>query len=371
MHLVLVATRRLAALYGAGYPAVAAALADALSARAAAGIASYRYDPEAGLPDLAIPPAACTPAELVAQLRAIETALALRGAIIESLWIIGGPQAVPFGSLPNPLPDRDGPLQSDAVYGCADLGNLLPRWPVGRTPDGNPPGLLVDLLRLVAAAHHAGPRPCPPPLAISAARWAQVSAAVLARSGGGDAQLAPPLRDGAAVRGAIADRRLLYGNLHGVRNTLAWYGQPENDSELIPVLQPHDLNGLRLPGTLVISQACFGARLDRQDGAIPMAPALLAAGAAAVIAPTGLSYGAPDPPPGESDLLAIHLLTACRSAGMSPGGIIQAAQKAMLRELLTSQGGPHADDVKTLLSFVLYGDPALRWTGGAAERRSD
>lgn len=362
MHLVLAAAGRLAAAYGAAYPAVAAALTEALAARAAAGIASLPYDPEVGLLDLAVPPTMCEPDSLVAQLRAIQAALTLRGGIIESLWIIGGPQVVPFGSLPNPLPDRDGPILGDTVYGLADTDNLLPHWPVGRTPDCDPPGLLADLLRQTAAAHASGPRPCPPPLAISTARWARVSAEVLERSGGGALQLAPPLRAGAPARTLIAEQRLIYGNLHGVRNTLAWYGQPEGDSELTPALRPQDLAGLKLPGTLVISQACFGARLDRLDGMIPLAPALLAAGAAAVITPTGLSYGAPDPPPGESDLLAIHLLATCRKPGMGSGGIMQAAQQALLRELLISQGRPHADDVKTLLSFVLYGDPALRWT---------
>lgn len=362
MHLVLAAAGRLAAVYGAGYPAVAAALAEALAARAAAGIVSLTYDPEAGLADLAIPPASCDPASLVAQLRAIRAALALRGGIIESLWIIGGPQVVPFGSLPNPLPDRDGPLQCDVVYGLADAHDLLTHWPVGRTPDCDPPGLLADLLRQAAAAHAAGPQPCPQPLALSAARWAQVSAAVLERSGGGTLRLAPPLLAGSSVRALIAGHRLIYGNLHGVRHTLDWYGQPAGDSELTPTIQPHDLVGLNLPGALVISQACFGARLDRHDGAIPLAPALLLAGAAAVIVPNGLSYGAPDPPPGESDLLALHLLATCRRTGMGCGGIMQAAQQALLRELVITQGRPHADDLKTLLGFVLYGDPAVRWT---------
>jgi hypothetical protein len=36
-----------------------------------------------------------------------------------------------------------------------------------------------------------------------------------------------------------------------------------------------------------------------------------------------------------------------------------AAHAAMLRDLLIRYGGLDADDLKTLLEFVLYGDPAL------------
>jgi hypothetical protein len=143
-----------------------------------------------------------------------------------------------------------------------------------------------------------------------------------------------------------------------VRNSAAWYGQSPGDSELTLAIRPADLSGLWLDGAVVITQACFGARLSSTGGEPSMALTLLAAGAT-LIGALGLSYGAPDPPPSESDLLAQELLVALKEPGRRLGQALLAAQASMLRELIRRSGGIDADDLKTLLEFVLYGDPAL------------
>jgi hypothetical protein len=361
MHLALAPRRRLTALYGPAAPAVLAALDAALAARAAAGLVCSAYDPEEGAPELGVAPAPLTPAALVAQLGAMAGALAARGTPITSLWIVGGPLAVPLGSLPNPVPDSDGPIPTDLVYGLADQSSLMAQWPVGRTPDAEPPepGLLAQLLRLVAAAHAVRPSGQARVVALSAARWAAVSARVLTEAGAGDALtlLSPPARlQGAALSGA----RVLYCNLHGVRGSDAWFGQAPGDTELTPALSASDLVGADLRGTAVISQACYGARLQARGEERALAPALLAAGAPAVVAAHGLTYGAPEPPPSDSDLLAQELIAGLLRPGARSGAALMAAQAAMLRARLLQRGQPDPDDVKTLLGFVLYGDPALQ-----------
>jgi hypothetical protein len=360
MHLALAPRRRLAAIYGPAAPALLAALDEALAARAAAGLLSAAYDPEEGRPDLGVAPTPLEPGALVAQLDALEAALAARGAPLASLWIVGGAAAVPFGTLPNPVPDSDGPLRTDAGYGLADAAMLLPRWPVGRTPDADPPepGMLARLLGLVAAAHRAGPPAPGPVVALSAARWAEVSAQVLAGAGASGAThiLTPPGRAGAA---ALSGAGVIACNLHGVRGAAAWFGQARGDSELTPALRPADLDAADLRGAAVISQACYGARLDPVAGERSLALALLAAGAHAVVAAHGLTYGAPKPPPSESDLLAQGLIAALRRPGAQTGAAFLEAQAGLLRAIVRERGRPDADEVKTLLSFMLYGDPAL------------
>lgn len=360
MHLALAPRRAIAATYGPAAPATLASLDQALAARAAAGLATLAYDPTAGLPDLGVPPAPLAPETLIAQLQAIDAALTARGTPIASLWIIGGPTTVPFGSLPNPVPDLDGPIRTDAVYGLADMATLLPRWPVGRTPDAEPaaPGLLARLLGHVAAAHRAGPRPSRRVVALSAARWAAVSAEVLAATGAADAVhiLTPPARPRS---GDLEAARVIYCNLHGVRSADGWFGQAPRDSGLVAALAPADLAGVNLAGAAVVSQACFGARLTAHGDDGTLALALLAAGAAALVVAHGLTYGAPDPPPSESDLLAQELIGALLHPGARAGAALLAAQAALLRERLLQRGQPDADEVKTLLGFVLYGDPAL------------
>jgi hypothetical protein len=361
MHLALAPRRRLQASYGAAAPGLLAAIELAVAAREAAGIATRAYDPEDGLADLGIAPAPLEPTALSAQLGAISEALLLRGAIIESLWIVGGPGAVPFATLPNPMPDRDGPLLTDAPYALAGLAEPMARWPVGRTPDADPPqpGLLPALLRQTAAAHAAGPRAEGATLALSAARWAAVTAQVIADIPQVALSQTPPLRASGTEARSLEDARLIYCNLHGIRGGDAWYGQAPDDSELVPAVRPADVAGLRLDRALVITQACFGARLAPVGEQPSLAPTLLAAGASGVIGALGLTYGAPDPPPGESDLLAQALLRALQPAGVRLGEALMAAQASTLRTVLRQRGGPDADDLKTLLGFVLYGDPAL------------
>jgi hypothetical protein len=159
-------------------------------------------------------------------------------------------------------------------------------------------------------------------------------------------------------REQLAAAKLIYCNLHGVIGSAAWYGQSLADSDLLPALRPADLVGVRLDRAVVITQACFGARLSPAGNERSMALALLEAGAA-VIGAIGLSYGAPDPPPSESDLLAQHLLLALRRSGQRLGAAFLAAHTSMLRDLIQRQGQIDNDDTKTLLEFVLYGDPAL------------
>jgi hypothetical protein len=362
MHLVLAPHRRLAAVYGAAFPAVATALAAALAARSAAGNPTRSYDPEAGLPDLGIPPTALAAEPLIVQLEAIADAYRQRGGIIESLWIVGGPQVVPFALLPNPMADSDGPLPVDSLYGLASVAEPLARWPVGRTPDADPPqpGLLARLLERVAAAHRAGPQPAAPIVAVCAERWAAATAAVLELAGVAVApQTAPPLAAGPAATAALAGARLVYANVHGIRPRTDWFGQPAQRSTLTPALAPADPQ--RLAGAAIVCQACYGARLGDPQAERSLAVALLAAGADALVAPHVLAYGAPDPPPGESDLLAAHLLAALQVPGRRLGAAVLSAHADLLRTVLRTRGGPGADDLKTLLSFVLYGDPALQW----------
>lgn len=361
MNLVLFARERITALYGQEAPAVTAALERLLAARAGAGLLSLVYDPQAGLPDLAVTPTTLEAAALAAQLALIERALSARGAIIESLTIIGGPGVVPFGSLPNPLPDSDADVQSDCLYGLAGPEVYLARWPVGRLPDAVPPepGLLVGLLDTTARLHHAARR-VPRTLGLTTERWRESSAEVLAAVAPPLTVLvSPPLTAATLDRQALAAAAWIYCNLHGVRGGPFWYGHGRNDSALIPVVRPADLDGLSLDGALVISQACYGARLATQAGMRALAPAFLAAGVRGFIGALALTYGAPQPPIAESDLLTACLLQALARPGARIGPAFQAAHGEMVRILLQTQGFVDAGDLKTLLEFVLYGDPTL------------
>jgi hypothetical protein len=124
-------------------------------------------------------------------------------------------------------------------------------------------------------------------------------------------------------------------------------------------LRPADLAGLDLRGAVMISEACYGATLAGRDTDTSLALAFLACGAAGFVGATAISYGPPSPPAGEADLIALHFLRALKRPGTSLGAAFMAARMGMMRDTLASQSTLDEDDQKTLLEFVLYGDPTL------------
>jgi hypothetical protein len=361
MHLILIPLTRIASVYGADGRAIASATDKLIAARVARGIASRAYDPQEGLADLDVAAAELTPEALVEQLAAIERALAVQNVIIETLTIIGGPQLVPFGRLPNPLRDGDPELLTDCVYGFANAQELLARWPVGRIPDADPPepGLLQTLIANATRLHEAGGVP-EGSLGYTTERWQPISAEVLdAAPAPRELLVSPPVAVTNLERNKLAAAGVLYFNLHGVRNGPFWYGQARNDPQLIPVLRPADLEGLTFSGVLIASQACFGARLSTNGQGRALALSFLAGGARCFISALVLTYGAIGLPIAESDLLVQCLFQQWSVAGTMVGQAFQSAHAAMLREALRRQGFVDNGDVKTLLTFVLYGDPTL------------
>lgn len=364
MNLVVTSYRNLARIYGrAGRVQVAEAIADVLAARAERGIVSRSYALEDGLPDLGVPGAQPEPSALVEQLRQVDQGLRARGERLESLLIVGGPQVVPFGLAANPMPDQDGPLPTDWIYGLAGDKTHLARWPVGRLPDAREttPATLLRLLASAAAQHRKEAAQTARSFGYSTASWYRSSQDVYAVIGGSDSlAVSPPALAETLDRRLFDAANVVYCNLHGVQSWPYWYGQAVEDPALVVALRPIDLNELDFSGTIVFSQACYGALIDGADRYSSLALTFLAQGATAFISATALSYGAPQPPLGESDLLAQQFLQALAVQDTSVGTALQAARAGMLREVMRRQGFLDEDDVKTLLAFVLYGDPTGR-----------
>ncbi|NJM05703.1 hypothetical protein HC891_05190 [Candidatus Gracilibacteria bacterium] len=355
MNLVLLAQEPLITHYGAAESTRIGAALDALiTARSAAGIVSQRYDPERGLPALGVAPAALQEAALVAQLRAIDIALRERHMSLASLLIVGGPALIPFGRLLSPLADRDGPLLSDCSYALASPGVPLSAWAVGRMPDANPPwpGLLLAQLEAAYAQHHR-PRPrIGDIVGFSSAQWQDVSAAALKAAPGARVLLAPPAD--AAMLAAILNPRLVVCNLHGVREAAAWYGQLPGRWRVCGGPPPRrcrcvTTNGLVQPGLLRWTHCPpadngVGAAGERCDN---------------VYLQPGVDLRRDRAPSGESDLLVAGFVAALAQPGISAGNALRSAQAHMLRNVLSTRGRLDGAETKTLLSFLLYGDPTL------------
>jgi hypothetical protein len=366
LNLIITSAARLCAVYGqSGERRVLAAIGHLSVARSARGVDSRLALIEEGIDDLGVAGVANEPAPIAAMVAQAAQALERAGDRLESLLIVGGPEIVPFNMAANPtLYDGDEAVPSDSLYAAGSPFALLPEWPVGRIPGaaGDDPDLLLRLLEYAASAQSADQ--LRRPFGYCTAAWRRSSAQIYAEIDAPERLLiSPPVVADTLDRARLDGARLLYCNLHGVIDGAPWYGQRRSTSPLLPALRPSDLSGLDLRGALMISEACYGAAIAGRNADTSLALAFLAGGAAGFVGATAISYGPPAPPAGEADLIALHFLRALKRPGATLGAAFMAAQMGLIRDTIALQSTLDEDDLKTLLEFVLYGDPTLVVTG--------
>jgi hypothetical protein len=129
------------------------------------------------------------------------------------------------------------------------------------------------------------------------------------------------------------------------------------DGEDYPVaLHPLDImNSGRAP-QIVFSEACYGANIIDKTADEALALKFLQVGTGAVIGSTCISYGAIRSPLIAADFLG-HAFWSYLRDGLPAGEALRRAKISLAREMHNRQGYLDGEDQKTLISFVLYGDP--------------
>ncbi len=349
----------------------------------------------------------------------LDVFLKQRGEMIGAVLIVGGPEIVPFHHLPNPVDDSDVDIPSDNPYASRDANYFIPEWPVGRLPGGKgrDPSLILNALAAYAdrhrkeaeAAKKAGiwiwlqrgwealrqiglpnARRMRPSLGYTAAAWKQASQSVFRPVGKKrNLLVSPPLQTswtpGAgenSQRSSSANgrephnetvrlqpARFGYFNLHGLADAVEWYGQcdpgaPQDGPDYPIALHPQDLepgengSGPRSP-LIVFSEACYGAHIAEKGIEEALALKFLATGSQAVVGATSIAYGALTDPLTAADLLGYAFWKGL-GQGLPVGEALRRAKIHLAREMHRRQGYLDGEDQKTLISFVLYGDPLVQ-----------
>lgn len=327
---------------------------------------------------------ASDPWEVKHLLADLDEALRKQGEMIGAVLIVGGPQIIPFHHLPNPVDDDDKDVPSDNPYASIDENYFVPTWPLGRLPngEGSDPAPLIKALARIAASRgkSAGPldtvegllarvlaffglwRPKRSSFGYSAEIWRRASHSVYRTIGEPtDLSISPPTGTGMLPKEARKALQLAYFNLHGLAETAEWYGQrdPQQtaDGPDYPVaLRPSDVvNSGRAP-QIVFSEACFGAHIFGKTIENALALKFLDSGSKAVVASTVTSYGSVTTPLIAADLLG-QAFWKLLNEGHPAGEALRRAKIAMAQTMHRRQGYLDGEDQKTLISFVLYGDP--------------
>jgi hypothetical protein len=326
-------------------------------------------------------------------IRDLDNALKKKGEMIGALLIVGGPEIVPFHHLPNPTDDSDTQIDSDNPYATLDDNYFIPEWPVGRLPGGTnkDAGILMQYLRKMITYHSEQSAQQPwwrrvnvfsplfsnmqrvfthgvvsfrPSFGYTAAVWSQASIEVFRTIGDGQSMMTcPPTKTGELIGSGYLPARLNYYNLHGVPDGPEWYGQTETnkviDSPEYPVaMTPKDIPNDGNAPTIVFSEACYGSYINNKNEDQAISLKFISAGTRAMVGSTCIAYGSVSAPLIGADLLGNYFWKSVKE-GTPVGEALRNAKVVIAQEMTKQQGFLDGEDQKTLISFVLYGDPLV------------
>jgi hypothetical protein len=305
------------------------------------------------------------------------------------ILLVGGDDIVPFHPVLDPSEDQDEFVLSDHPYACTDSSHLAFERAVGRLPDeaSDDPSYLLRLITVATEAHRRRRRRSPgqrnsvcqtlegwlgrahtngatTSFGYSASIWRQAAREVFSFIGqASQLRTSPPLTSQTMPALGPISPRFLYFNLHGLQDSVYWYGHRhpryKADYPLFPVaLTPDNIPAVSDPRAVVFSEACYGAYTIDKEQMSSLALHFLAAQALGMVGSTALAYGGIGIPLVGADLLARAFWERVK-VGHPLGEALRQAKQALVQEMLARQGYLDPEDEKALLSFVLYGDPTL------------
>lgn len=327
----------------------------------------------------------------------LDAALGKNGAMIGAVLIVGGDKVVPFHNLPNPTDDADTVVPSDNPYGSLDKNYYVADWPVGRLPgdSSDDSGLLLAQLRNASQYHSDETESTSwinqlihvllfwnqtyaknfTNLGYTASIWQRSSLSAFRPLGEGRNLFTSPNGKSAAFSSSkVGSAPYAYFNLHGVEDGSDWYGQKDSSDdsagEDYPVaLTPAQLLKNNSCPRIVFSEACYGGHILNKNETESMALTFLGQGVLAMIASSTVAYGSVTTPLIGADLLA-NIVMKYLSEGQTIGYAFSKAKVDFVREMNLRQGYLDGEDQKTLISFILYGDPLVAYDPYSAMSKS-
>jgi hypothetical protein len=326
------------------------------------------------------------PWKLKLSLSDLSKKLSDKNQYIGAVLIVGNDDVVPFHHLPNPTDDSDQDVLSDNPYSTATSNYLLPEWPVGRLPGerGKDPGLLLDQIRQLTKFHSdLAPisnifkriwNGCdfrriirdlikkPKDFGYSAEVWRRSSLAAFRPLGkGSELRISPPYDAETIDIENLIKAKCAYFNLHGLSNTPEWYGQRDfseisTDPDFPVAISTNKISKILNNIDLVFTEACYGGLVSEKIIDESIALKLISIGSQGLVGSTGIAYGSVFTPLIGADLLGFIFWKYTKD-GYSFGESLKHAKIGLVKIMNERQGYLDGEDQKTLLSFVLYGDP--------------
>jgi hypothetical protein len=168
----------------------------------------------------------------------------------------------------------------------------------------------------------------------------------------------------------LAQAQVGYFNVHGIEDGSDWYGQKDpiesaSGPDYPIAVRPADIQKLTSAPRIVYCEACYGGHVLGKQEPESIALTMLSKGVLAMIGSTTISYGSVTTPLIGADLLGYLIFKNLRE-GLSVGASMAKSKVEFVREMNRRQGYLDGEDQKTLISFVLYGDPFVSYDANKA-----
>jgi len=307
---------------------------------------------------------------------------------IDALWkalgpdylvLFGGPDVVPMFEEPNPSLDTkkgdDDPLvPTDNPYACSTAfkagaidSYMVPDRVVGRIPDlpgSDDPAWFCDYLATVSKHVPQPAKHYDKLYAVTAKEWLGGGQELVQFLGRPPASLlvSPPETDASATTKAGLKFPLHAIKCHGAQLDPRFFGQ--SGSKYPTMLSSASIKSTAQSSTLVAAGCCYGAQLfDIDDpaailrGEWPIASAYLRGGAVGFMGATMIAWVGPQTMTCGDWIVAQYLKSALEGASL--GRAMLEAKQQYLRWIAQQGWSVGKADQKTLIEFVLLGDPAL------------
>lgn len=275
-----------------------------------------------------------------------------------SFLILGGHSIIPFHIIPNPCgDDGDTIVYSDNPYASRDDNILVPERSLGRLPDdssGNA-GFFLSLLESVVSRIKRAKKSS---FGYSAEVWQEASENVYnSIRHGEELKLSPPVLENTILENWINQKGYFYFNLHGSEDSGNWYGQRGSSYPI--AFSPESLTVTDVENAIICTEACYGANIIDKSVDEAISLKFLAKKAACFVGSTKIAYGPSAPPNTDADLMVLKFFERIKE-GLTFGEAFLKAKQDFAAESISRNGFLDKTEEKTLLEYVMFGDPSLK-----------
>jgi len=277
--------------------------------------------------------------------------------INDSILLFGGNDIIPHQIVLCPSAGPDTSIATDNGYACTqDLSGLVPDKIVTRLPDEQINGKIDFIQSMVNTQVQLMQNTIPNNgfFNIVASVWNGISTYVNTTFNMNNENISPPITSATLSNTEYANKKYAFINLHGAMfNPGNFYGQFMSSYPIAIQPTPGMFNG-----TLVFSEACYGAYLEGRDRTTSIALANLCTGCVGFVGSSRVAYGSSNAPGACADILGIKFLTRILNHE-SIGSAFLNAKKDYIADTIRTQGMLDPEAKTTILEFLCYGLPDL------------